>query len=361
MMPTAAMLMTLLVAGPQDFDRSSADPNVIEITKAIVVAKGDRAVPALDAGLISQLLVSEGHYVTKGQMLARQDDKDLRAQYRARALELDLTIMQADSDVEERAAVETARTAVIEHLESLEINREEPGAVPATQVRRQELQASRAKLQAEVAREERKVAIMQTHVKAAEVEVTRIAIERRKILAPISGVVVQIVSREGEWLQPGEMLLRIQRMDVLRVEGLMSAKDASPYEVEGRPVKVVVQSPRGDIDTTGTIVFANPTFSGPDLNFRVVAEVNNKPHPTIKNVWQINPGMPATITLDRNAPRVDTDALAAPPVAPAAPEGLPAPAPEGLPMPAPEAPPAGVEGLPAAPPVDALPPVFPAR
>lgn len=354
-MPTAAMLMTLLVAGPQDFDRSAADSDVIEIDNAIVVAKGDRAVPALDAGLISQLLVSEGAYVSEGQMLARQDDQDLRAQYRARALELDLTIMQAESDVEERAAVETARTAMIEHQESLDINREEPGAVPATQVRRQELQANRAKLQAEVAREERKVAIMQTHVKAAEVEMTRVAIERRKITAPMSGVVVQIVRREGEWLQPGEMLLRIQRMDILRVEGLMSANEASPYEVEGRPVDVLVKSPRGNVKTTGTIVFANPTLSGPSLNFRVVVEVNNVPHQTLENVWQINPGMPATIRLNRNAPPVPPAAPpAAPPAMPAAPEALPAPNAGGLP-PAP-----GIEGLPPAPPVDSLPPAFPA-
>ena len=352
-MPTAAMLMTLLVAGPQDFDASAGNSNMIKIENAIVVAKGDRAVPATDAGLISELLISEGAYVQPGQLLARQDDKDLRAQYRARALELDLAIMQADSDVEERAAVETARTAEIEHEESLEINREEPGAVPATQVRRQELQANRAKLQAEVAREERKVAIMQTHVRAAEVEVTRIAIERRKITAPMGGVVVQIVRREGEWLQPGEMLLRIQRMDVLRVEGLMSANEASPYEVEGRPVKVFVKSPRGDVETTGTIVFANPTFSGPNLNFRVVAEVNNVPHASLQNVWKINPGMPATILLDRNAQRVAPRAPAAPPAFPG--PGLPPVAPDGMPAPG------GIEGLPpAAPPVDALPPAFPA-
>ena len=336
-MTTATMLMaTMVVLGPQFGDSPAPAPRggVIEVTNAVVVAKEDLPVPALDAGLIADLLIGEGSVITKGQLLAKQDDADLRAQRRARAAELDVALAQAESDLEELAALETAQTAKVEYEESLEINLQEPGAVPETQVRRQKLQYNRARLQAIVARQERRIAIMQTHVKAAEVDAIDIAIRRREIKSPIDGVVIQVSKRRGEWLQPGDVLLRVLRMDLLRVEGLMKLSDAAPHEVEGRPVLVKVLARGQIVEAQGVIVFANPVLTGPgdNLDFRVIVEIKNKPHPTLENVWQINPGMPATIVLDPNAPRAPA------PAAPVQPE-FEAP---GIQPPAPAAPPIDV-------------------
>lgn len=321
-MTTATMLMTTMVVfGPQQFGDAPArgDGGVIEIRNAVVVAKEDLPVPARDAGLIADVLVQEGSYVSQGQLLARQDDADLRAQRRAKAAELDVALAQAESDLEELAALETAQTAKVEYEESLEINLQESGAVPETQVRRQKLQYNRARLQAIVARQDRRVAIMQTHIRAAEVDAIDVAIRRRAIQSPIDGLVIQISKRRGEWMQPGDALLRVLRMDRLRVEGLMKLADAAPHEVKGRPVLVKVAARDHVVEAEGVIVFANPVLTGPaaNLDFRVIVEIQNKPHPTLENVWQINPGMPATIVLDPNAAPADPpDAEPAPPLNP---------------------------------------------
>ncbi|MCA9173639.1 MAG: HlyD family efflux transporter periplasmic adaptor subunit [Planctomycetales bacterium] len=328
-MSNAVLMAVLVISGPQDLGRQS---DWIEVEQAIVKAKDDRWVPALDAAVISELLVREGVYVQQGQLLARQDDQDLLAQRAARVGELDLAREQAKSEAEEKAAWETYLTSKIEYEESLTINKQEPGAVPATQVRRQELQMNRAKLQAVVAREQRRIAIMQTYVKAREVEIADVAIKHRRIVSPIAGEITQILLRTGEWAQPGERLMRVLRMDVLRVEGSVYAVDAAPYEVKGRHVKVLVSTPQGDVETEGTIVFADPNYTGVKQKFRVVAEINNVAHGSIPNTWLINSGMPATLRISRTqagAP-MDPDPLPAapglPPVDPGVPGVPPAPA-----------------------------------
>lgn len=322
---TALMLSALVVAGPQQ-PLPSRSSTTIEIPRSVVIAKDNVLVPARDAGALSEILTAEGRYVQEGQVLARQYDKDVRAQRKARALQLDLAIEQAKSNVEEQAAVVTYKTAIDELNESLDINRQEPGAVAESQVRRQRLQAERARLQAEVAREERKIATLQTYVSEAEVEVADLAIERRKILSPLDGKVVKLTARKGEWLQPGDPLLQVVRMDVLRVEGFIRADQALPDEVERLPVTVIVKSPRGDVPVEGVIAFASPLLAGQKGEYRVVAEVQNLPHPTRPDAWQINPGMSAEMIIDLSASPLPLDEmpgspLSPPPVDPAAPGG----------------------------------------
>ena len=49
----------------------------------------------------------------------------------------------------------------------------------------------------------------------------------------------------GEWFNPGEPVLRIVRVDLLRIEGFLKAADYSPQDVTGKAVSVEVELPRG--------------------------------------------------------------------------------------------------------------------
>ena len=50
---------------------------------------------------------------------------------------------------------------------------------------------------------------------------------RRRILAPIGGMVVDVFRRQGEWVDPGVAVLRILRIDKLRVEAFLSAREVN--------------------------------------------------------------------------------------------------------------------------------------
>ena len=58
--------------------------------------------------------------------------------------------------------------------------------------------------------------------------------------APFKGEVVEVYKKVGEWVQPGEPIVHLVRLDRVRVKGFVYAKSASPTEVIGKPVEITV-------------------------------------------------------------------------------------------------------------------------
>lgn len=111
------------------------------------------------------------------------------------------------------------------------------------------------------------------------VEIAAERVERRKLKAPFSGMVVEQLKNPGEWVEIGESVLRIVRMDLLSVEGYVSANLVTSA-TQGSPVTVVCGS-SADARIEGTLVFVSPEIDSvsqqvlvraiiknPDLNFR---------------------------------------------------------------------------------------------
>jgi macrolide-specific efflux system membrane fusion protein len=104
--------------------------------------------------------------------------------------------------------------------------------------------------------------------------------------------------RPGEWVEPGNEVLRLVRLDRLRIEGFLNASDFSPSEVSNRPVRVTVELARGRKETfQGKIVFVNPLVQAGGV-YRVWAEVVNRME---NNQWLLRPGLLAEMTIDVGA------------------------------------------------------------
>ena len=118
-----------------------------------------------------------------------------------------------------------------------------------------------------------------------QVAITEERVERRKLKAPFSGVVVDRLRSLGEWAEIGESVLRMIRMDVLSVEGFVSAQLVKPGF---RGHKVVVSC--GDSGNVrkieGTLVFVSPEIDSVSQEVLVRAEIKN---PDL----QFRPGQPA--------------------------------------------------------------------
>ena len=115
-------------------------------------------------------------------------------------------------------------------------------------------------------------------------------IKRRRLVAPFdAAVVVELKKHVGEWVQQGEPVMRLVRMDRLRVNGGLDAKDFHPAEIKGRPVQVVVTLPNNREERfSGTIVYVKPMVEG--KMFQVRAEIQNRP---LNKGWVVYPGMNA--------------------------------------------------------------------
>jgi macrolide-specific efflux system membrane fusion protein len=114
-----------------------------------------------------------------------------------------------------------------------------------------------------------------------------VEIDRREIKAPIGGVVVERLKHEGEWVQPGETIIKLVRLDRLRVEGFVPADKYSPRDIDGAKVTVSIETPGGKIETaTGTIEFVSPVVEASG-EYRVWTEIDNR---KAENHWVFRPG-----------------------------------------------------------------------
>jgi multidrug resistance efflux pump len=294
MITSIALLATLVLSGP--LARSEATPayDTAQVKYCLVSIIEEVQVPAQEAGPLVALVVQDGALVKQGQLLGQIDDRQPQLQKFAAEMERDSAIARASDDIEVKYAEAALDVADAELAQNEEINRRSPGSVPATELRRLRLTKRRAELQIDKSRLDLKVAAMTANVQEAAVKLAEENIRRRHIASPIDGMVVAVNRHQGEWVSAGEPVVRVVRMDRLRVEGFVSAADFNPGEVGGRPVTVEVELARGRrVSFNGQVVFVSPQIQAGN-KYRVRAEVDNR---TEQNQWLLRPGTSAEMTI----------------------------------------------------------------
>lgn len=232
-------------------------------------------VPAREAGVLQSVSAREGDLVTEGERLAVIDDAEAQLDKRRAEIELQIAREKAEKDIKVRLCRKSAEVAWAELRRSEESNRQFKGAVSQAEVERQRLTAEKADLEIEQAEHERVLDQLTATLKENEVAAAIRAVERRHILAPLAGMVVQVDRRAGEWVEPGETVLRMLRIDRLRAEGFVHADDATA-ELVGRPVVFTVESPgRPPVRGEGKVTFISPEINPVNNQVKIWAEIDN--------------------------------------------------------------------------------------
>ena len=140
-------------------------------------------------------------------------------------------------------------------------SRDTPGSITISEIEELRFRAEQAELDLEKAQHERRQDQLSADLKAKELELSQYSIDVRKFVAPINGVVVEVLRQPGEWVEPGEKVLRIVRMDRLRAEGMVHSRDLPP-DLRGAPVSITMDLPgKGETTFPGKIVFVSPEIS----------------------------------------------------------------------------------------------------
>lgn len=257
-------------------------------------------VPARDAGVLDMLDVKEGQNVEKGALLGSIDKQDAELAVKIATAEYNASKKTAENTISIQYAIKSYDVARADFQSSAEANDKAPGTVTKQQMRSQKLQAERSVMQAEMAKHEYEVAQLDALAKYANYERAKAAIERRDITSPLNGVVVKKHKHEGDWVQPGETVVKIIQMDRLWVEGNIDATKYARHEVVGRPVKITVDLTGGGTEVlNGKIVFASPLVVSNEYKIR--AEVENRKAPGNSNQWLLSPGLNAKMELTGEA------------------------------------------------------------
>ncbi len=297
---TTCILTAVLTAGATPSEpRPSVTPaspgvNQALITHCQVFLIDDVHVPANATGALVTLSVRDGEPVRQGQLLAQTDDRQAQFDKLAAELKRDAASAKAQDDIEIRHSEASFGVADAELSQSEEINRRSPGTVSAAELRRLQLTRRRAELQIDRSRLELKIAGMTADVETTMVAAAEDNIRRCQITAPFDGIVLDILRHEAEWVNAGEPVLRMIRLDRLRVEGFLNLSQFNLEDVDGRRVSVEIERAHGEkIRLAGQVVFVSPLVQAGD-KYRVRAEVENRVH---NGHWLLGPGMAASMTI----------------------------------------------------------------
>jgi len=232
-------------------------------------------VPALEAGALVELVSPELKRVEAGALLVRLDDRDAALEVIKAQIALDHAEHLAASDVKIRQARQTLKLAELELKKSEDANREVPGVISTTQFEKLRIAIENAQLEIEQAAHDQAAAQRAVVAAKNDLQVAQRAVERRRIVAPIAGVVVDVRKRTGEWLKPGDTVLRIVRDDRLRAEGFVDVQQLT-VPLLGEPAELTVDLPGGKSGVVrGKVTFVSPEANPINRQVRVWAEFDN--------------------------------------------------------------------------------------
>lgn len=294
------LLIANLILAAQPVDRAP-NATVLELPSCLISLIDEVSLPAQEAGVLQEIVAKEGIRFNAGDVLGKVDETETKLRQKAAKFKLDVASEKATNDAEVKVQQAIIELAKAEYEESIAINKDSGGsAIPPTQLRRQRVQWTKAALDCVAAEMLLKVAGLERNVSAAELEAVDNELERRTLRAPFDGVVVEMFRRQSEWVQPGEPVLKFVRMDRVRIEAFVDAREVSPGQVAGAAVEISVSLPGGvpEKKLPGKISYVNPVV-GSIGQYRVWAEVDNLPgrgdYP-----WLLRPGTTAGMKITLN-------------------------------------------------------------
>lgn len=316
MFTSAAFFSAVLaLMGPLDREVAAsalgqaAPTGAVAVVEDCVVALSDEShVAAEQPGKIVGLPAVEGMQVKTGDLLAQIDDEEARmakevAEYKLSVAEEKTNQGQVNIDFSKASH----EVSAAEYQQAVDANKKMPGTKPLAEVRRLGLAAEKSRLEIVQAESSKVIAQAEAKVSEAEVRAAEVGVKHRRIEAPIDGMVVEMNKHLGEWVQPGDVVAHLVRLDRLRVQGRLKASTTDPAEVDGKPVTVTVTLAHGRHEKfTGEIKFVDPRVGLSD-EYEVWAEVLNR---KVNDRWVLRPGVRAEMTIDLGV---------APPAAPAPP------------------------------------------
>ncbi len=239
---TVIMLGMLFAAAAQPVQASTPS---VTIKDCLVALDEEAEVPAQEAGVLQSLPAKEGQQVKTNELLAQIDDTLPQMELIVASSKLKVAEEEANNNINVDYAEADAKVTEAVYNKNLQANKEVSKSVPATELERYKLDWQRGLLSVVKAKMDKHIAGSQYKVSEAELNEAKEKLEHRRIKSPMDGQVHKIYRHVGEWVQPGDPVLHVVRVNLLRVEGWLNISQFAPEEVSGRPVTVKVEFARG--------------------------------------------------------------------------------------------------------------------
>ncbi len=307
------------------------DGRIVVSNASVIIPKGEgyeALISANGQGLLVELGVFEevaaadgsknaalrpllrGMRVTKGQVLGKQKDSDLAQQKIVADQELLVARKEAEKTLEIEVAEAAALVAQASWKRANELNKTVPGSVSPEEVEEKRYEYHRAYKSIDKAKFDLEVNIEKVKVAEARVNAAEVAIEDRKLISPIDGIIDDVMKNEGEWLREGDEILKIVRLDKVQINGSIPADRYAPETIADKKVVVEVRRPGAEPQKLeGKVVYVRQTVESGHYYF--YADVANRLNKA--GYWLLNPGALVTVEICVDEPAVSAPASTAAP------------------------------------------------
>lgn len=249
---------------------------VIEADTVLVRIIQQVDVPARTAGVLDSIEVNEGQTVKTNQLIAKIDDSEAVLLNEKSKLELGVAKMKAANDIAVRSSKAAMKFSRNEYLRAKNAVVARPQSVSEAEVARLKSQAEQAAYKHQNAQRDNGLAQASLRVKEHDLLLNSHYMERHRISAPLSGMVVEVFARAGEWVEPGQKVIRIVNLDRLRAEAFIRS-DKTQAELQGASVELTVNRVgKASQKFRGRVVFIHPEIDNVNGQMRIWADIDNR-------------------------------------------------------------------------------------
>ncbi len=218
----------------------------------------DKPILAAHESGILVSVVDEGTIVEQDDEVAMVDNEVAKMRRIAAWHQFQANLKNSESDVRvryARAQYDTSRAALRQVVEA---NALSPKAISQAELDRKALEVKSALLSIENAEHEAAVAKESVKKDEAEYKLATLLALRHSIKSPIRGMVVERLKQVGEYVQVGEQVIKIVRLNRLRAIGHMRADHLGPKDAVGRRVTILFNLKEDNRSVPGVVSFASP-------------------------------------------------------------------------------------------------------
>ena len=243
----------------------------------------DIMLPALEAGAITTINVREGQFITAGTIVGQIDDSlphyeldraKLRYQNAFKAAKDTTSILAAQKEYE------LARK-VYEKNKRLRTK----GSRSESEVMESRFQREIALLKLDKANNDREMAFGEAKVELAGMDSVKQRIARHTLRSNYDAYVVDIIKKPQEYVNIGDDVIRLARMDQMWVQASLNAKSLNAADAENRPVTVTLKTANGEETFEGKIDQVSLEYVSAE-EYQVKIKVQNRRE---GNSWMLRP------------------------------------------------------------------------
>jgi multidrug resistance efflux pump len=263
------VLIFLILSAPVHSQEIQLESAVTQIVEAVDT-------PAQRSGVLESVLVREGQSVKKGERLGKILDDGTRLKYDRARYEYAIADQLSKDDTLVKYASKSLEVTRAELKRSENANQSVELAVSDSELDHLRLVVSKSELEVEKSLIEYEVAKLNGRLREVDLKETKFELSKHEITSPIDGQVTVVNKRTGEWIETGQTVFRIVRIDRLRVEGWVGVEQAAQIQI-GQTADVTIEIPNRDsIEKQGEVTFVSLETNPVDRKIRVWVEIENQ-------------------------------------------------------------------------------------